>query len=340
MSVRSKIVGEEPSGPITIYDVARVAEVSPSTVSRVINRFAAIAPDTRARVEETIAKLHFVPNATARNLIMKRTETVAVVFPDMGGMYYSSVLRGVDSVIAEHNYHLLVYTTKWTASQDRARLPLNRRNSDGLIIAADAVDAALLEHIQDQHVPTVVLNHNGVGLRVPSVTVDNRHGAQLAVEHLVSRGRRCIAFIGGPEGNVDGDERIEGYHAGLAAAGIASNPALLFVANYEMDGGERAIAAWEAAGVSYDAIFAANDEMAIGAIEALGALGRRVPQDVAVVGFDDIGMASHLRPALTTVSYAIDDLGRQAARLLFRQFAGEPAEHTVIPVSLVVRASS
>ncbi len=328
-------------GPITIRDVAREASVSPATVSRVINAATSVAPETVERVRAAVEKLNFVPSAAARSLSRKKTDTIGVLFPDISGPFFPGVIRGIEEATAAAGYHLLIYSTALINTMSQPRFPLDARSTDGLIIGSDAVGEEFLRQIQAQRMPTILLHRGTYGMNLTCVTVDNRAGAQKAVEHLLSLGRRRVVHISGPADNDDAIWRERGYRETLEGAGIGYDPALVFTGSYDEENGVEVVERLIGGNVSFDAIFAANDEMAIGAIQALHANGCSVPHDVAVVGFGDIPLARYVHPALTTVHIPIEELGKRAAELLLAQIAGTPPEPmTVLPVELVIRQSS
>jgi DNA-binding LacI/PurR family transcriptional regulator len=325
----------------TIHDVAAEAAVSAATVSRVLNGTANVMPETVARVRAAVTKLNFVPNSVARNLSLRRTNTLGLLFPEISGPFFSESLRGIEAVASAGGYNLLIYSmSAHTNTSAIATVPVGAHNADGLLIMGDAVTDDFVRKLYASQVPLVLVYRSLPDLPLPSVTVENKDGARRLVEHLIGLGHRRIAFITGPQENEDTHWRARGYYEALAAHGLQADPALVVAGGFSEASGAEATRELLARGVVFSALFASDDEMAIGAMATLAAAGRRVPQDVAVVGFDDIVTARYVQPALTTVRAPTEQVGREAVRLLIAAIRGEPPPATVLlPVELVIRQS-
>jgi len=330
------------AGRATIHDVAAAAAVSVATVSRVLNGTANVMPETLARVRAAVDTLNFVPSSVARNLSLQRTNTLGLLFPEISGPFFAQSLRGIESVASAAGYNLLIYSMSAHPDINAiTSIPMGAQNTDGLLIMSDAVSDDFVRKLYAMHMPLVLVYRSLPGLPLPAVTVENKHGARRLVEHLIGLGHRRIAFINGPRGNEDSDWRACGYYEALAAHGLTHDPALAVEGGFSEETGAAGARELLARGAEFTALFAADDEMAIGAIAVLNAAGLRVPQDVAVVGFDDIVTARYIQPPLTTVRAPTEQVGREAVRLLLSAIAGAPppAQTLLLPVELVIRQS-
>lgn len=325
--------------PATIKDVARIAGVSVATVSRALNGAENVLPDTRQRILDVARELRYSPSGAARSLITRKTDTVGALLPDLHGEFFSELIRGIDQAARARGLHLLLSSSHDDADEAAAALRAMNGRVDGLVVMSPHADDDFLAQNLPHNLPAVLLNS---GVRRPSqrvFAIDNYGGAREMTEHLVRTGRRRIAFLGGPAANFEARERERGYRAGL---GKAMKPWLL-EGDFSESAGERTGAALLAmpAAERPDAVFAANDIMAIGLLGALQAGGVRVPEDIALAGFDDIPVARYVSPALTTMRVPIAALGGQALDALADALDGGGADMdaTVMPVQLVVRRS-
>ena len=335
-----------PPGPVTLEQVARVANVSRATVSRVVNGDRRVGQPVRAAVETVVRDLGYVPNRAARSLVTRRSDSVAVVIPEpttqlFGDPFFPRVLRGISDALAEEAMQLILLMPEGRADEARVERYLEAGHTDGVLLISlhggDPLPAGLRRH----GVPVVV------GGRPPGdgftyVDVDNRGGAASAVGHLIDTGRRKIATIGGPLDMAVGADRLAGYRERRTAAGMDSDEVLVEVADFTHDGGRAGMERLLRREPSLDAVFAASDLMAIGAIAALRAAGRSIPDDVAVVGFDDSQLATTTDPALTSVRQPIEEMGREMTRLLVEEIRdpGRPPRRVILDTELVVRGSS
>ena len=328
---------------VTIKEVARAAGVSVATVSRVLNASGPVHADTARRVHEVVHRLRYVPHGGARSLITSRTHTVGVVLPDLYGEFFSEVIRGLDAAARRHRYHLLVSSTHADADELAALLRAMRGRVDGLVLMSPDVDAeALAAHLPDG-LPVVLLNCAAADGAAAAIAVDNLGGASAIVRHLVALGHRRIALLAGAERNLDAQERRRGYRAALAEAGIVPPPGYEVVGDFSEAGGHAAAERLLALDPRPTAVFAANDAMAIGALSALRAAGVRVPDDIAVAGFDDIPLARYMDPPLSSVHVDIGALGERAFERLEAAVRdggrGGPVTVERFPTTLVVRGS-
>lgn len=324
--------------PATIIEVARRAGVSPSTVSRVINSSALVAPATEQRVREAIAALSFSPHPAARQLVTRRTSMIGVLLPEISGAFFPPMLKGIETGAREAGYGLLICSTQ----DNCAPRPLGEHNTDGLIVFPGSVEEAALRRLYRLDFPVVLLHQAPPpGCPYPAVTVENRSGAERLVSHLVSaHGRRRIVYLQGPEGHEDSLWRERGYRAALDAHGIPFAPELVAYGGFDEEEAAHAVEAMLLDGLEFDAVFAGDDDAAVGVIAALQQAGRAVPADVAVVGFDDVPFARFIHPPLTTVRAPIEQVGREAVRLLISSIQKRPCENRVLlPTELVFRQS-
>jgi LacI family transcriptional regulator len=312
-----------------IRDVAGASRVSVATVSRVFNDNPRVAEETRRRVLAAAARLGYWPNAIARSLITARTHAIGVVLPDLHGQFFSELIRGIDSAARQRRLHLLVSSFSPTDEDLTSALRTVRGRIDGLIVMAPDQNASSALRQSRGATPTVLINPEAEVPGCDSISIANFDGAYAMVRHLLTLGHKRIATIAGSERNIDGRERLDGYRAALEVRGNFT----------ERSGYEAAIELLERKSRP-SAVFVANDHMAVGAIGALQDNGVRVPQDVAVTGFDDVPMARYLTPTLTSVHVDILELGRRALRLVLdRDGENGGARHEVIPTTLVVRSS-
>jgi len=339
---------------VTIKDVAREAGVSVATVSRVHNESRLVNAETRRRVREVAARLGYTPHGAARSLITSRTSTIGVLLPDVYGEFFSEVIRGIDQTAQRHGYHLLISSSHDDEREIDAALRSMRGRVDGLIVMSPDMDARAAVRCLPENFPVVLLNcATNVG-NVNAIGIENFEGARAMVRHFVARGHRRIAIIAGAERNFDAAERLRGYRAALREAGIRPRAAWEVQGDFGEHSGHRAVGTLLAAHPRPTAVFAANDSMAIGALSALREAGVRVPEDVAVAGFDDIPMARYMSPPLTSVHVDISRLGERATERLLEEVRGSgsrgrrpvprqprraAARRETLPTTLVVRES-
>ena len=329
---------------VTIKDVAREAQVSVATVSRALNGRDNVAAAVRKRVEMVANRLRYSPHHAARSLSSRRTQTIGVVLPDLYGEFFSELMRGIDQVARERGLHLLVSSYHGHPEEQGAALLAMRGRVDGLLVMSPFIGNAqrLREHLGDA-MPAVLMNtalpDDGTHR---AISIDNYGGAREMTAHLVAAGHRRIAFIGGPEDNFDAAERLRGYRDALAEALPAAAPWVL-PGDFDEASGHRAGMVLLDGDAPPDAVFAANDMMALGCLYALQQGGLRVPDDVALAGFDDVPLARYVQPALTTMRVDIAELGGRALRALLEGtlVADNPAALTaLLSPRLVVRHSS
>ncbi|MGY0487117.1 LacI family DNA-binding transcriptional regulator [Streptomyces sp. WG-D5] len=335
-------------GQPTVVSIAERAGVSIASVSRVLNGIGA-RPATVEKVERAAAELGYVPNAVARSLKDGRTRQLTFAVPDIGNPVYVAMVRAIQSVAKAAGYRLLLHSTDAVAEDELAVLRgLRDRTSDGLILCPIRITDAHVEALRSAAGPVVVIGSLPRGVPVDSVRADSVEGVSLAVRHLYETGRRRIAFVNGPADTVPGRGRGEGFRKALADCGLAYDPDLVVHTEFDIESG--AAATDSLLRLKPDAVFGANDQLALGAARALHARGLRIPQDVAVAGMDDSVLAQAGWPPLTSVDLGSTERGRRAAELLLHRLnTPEPPggsrpprtpQRTTAPPRLVVRAST
>lgn len=321
----------------TIRDVARRAQVSVASVSRVLNRLGNVSEKTQTRVTDAVRELGYIPHAGARSLSLARTNAIGVVLPDFHGEFFSEIVRGMDREASRHGYMLLLSNVHAGSEQSSTAMRAMRGRVDGLIVLAPHLSEAELAEAIPVRTPTVLINTRSDAECQPSIQIDNKAGAQLVAEHLISIGRKRVVHISGAAGNIDAQERATAFRQAIESHGV---PVEIVQGDFTEESGEAAVDRLAKFGHEFDAVFAANDMMALGALQAVRRLGLRVPEDVAVVGFDDIPLARHL--GLTTVQVRITELGARAFDRLVAVLKGEedPGGQELHKPKLVIRSTT
>ena len=324
----------------TIKDVARAAGVSVASVSRALNGHESVTDATRQRILAAAGQLRYVPHAAARSLITRRTDTIGVLLPDLHGEFFSELIRGIDAGARASGRHLLISSSHGSEAEAAQALRMLQGRVDGLIVMSPHADAGVLAANLPAALPTVLLNTRVAPGTWPAFSIDNYGGAAAMMKHLFASGRRRIAFISGPDNNFDADERLRGYRDAIAARKGAIE--IVLRGDFSESSGYRAGIAICEGDEKPDAIFAANDMMALGCLFALTERGVGVPGDIALAGFDDIPIARFVTPPLTTVRVRIADLGRRAFERLDALIAADDGAKTTerLDCDLVVRQSS
>jgi LacI family transcriptional regulator len=320
----------------TIRDVARRADVSVASVSRVLNGLENVSDSTRARVTQAIAELGYVPHAGARSLSLARTNAIGVVLPDVHGEFFSEIVRGMDREAIRHGYLLLLSNLHAGGRQAASALKAMRGRVDGLLVMAPHLTEEELAASLPAGLPAMLINTRGHAGGHAGIHLDNAAGALAVVEHLVGLGRKRLVHIAGPTDNIDAQERSAAFRA---AAELAEVEFEIVQGDFSEESGEAAVAALLRSGHRFDAVFAGNDNMAIGALQALRNASIDVPSAVAVAGFDDIPVSRHL--GLTTVQVHIAELGERAiGRLLAILGGDERGEDELHRPELVIRSTT
>jgi LacI family transcriptional regulator len=327
----------------TISDVAKRAGVSPVTVSRVINNLGNVSLATREKVQQAIQELGYVPSVAARSLRSKRTHTLALVVPDITNAFWTTVARGVEDAAQSHGYSVFLYNTDETPSKQLRCLDvIASQRVDGVIIAPYDSDAGNLAKIRGRKIPAVIIDRRIEGWEVDTVCGDSISGACALVQHLIGLGHKRIAMVSGPANTSTAEDRVAGYCLAMTEAGIPLEPRLIKRGEFRSASGEQLTYQLLDEGINLTAIFAANNAIALGAIDALEKRGLRIPQDVALVCFDDFPNASRFFPFLTVAVQPAYDMGVNAAQLLLSRLDNDAnlrPRQVVLPTRLIIRYS-
>jgi LacI family transcriptional regulator len=324
-------------------DVAREAGVSLMTVSRVVNDKEDVSPTTRQRVLAVIERLDYRPSGIARGLATKRTGTLGLVMPDVANPFFADVARGAEYAAYTEGYNVFLCNTAEDPRRELAVLQsLEEKRVDGVVLCSSRLDDSELRAVIARYFAVVLVNRRLAGAEVGTVLIDDESGGQLATRHLVQAGHRAVGFLAGPPASRSSRGRIVGYRAALDSAGRPYNPDWVRHCPPTVEGGQESARELLAACPELTALFCYNDLAAVGALQACVDLGRRVPDDLAVVGFDDIPLAALVSPPLTTCRVPRYELGAQAMRLLLDQIDRHVDERSeiVLRPELIVRASA
>lgn len=325
----------------TIRDVARKAGVSIATVSRFINHTVPVSEEVAKRIQAVMVELKYVPHAAARNLATHKTNTIGLILTDISGDFFTPLVAGIEETTRQAGLNLLISTTQ-DASQDDASLHLGPHNTDGLLVFVDGLSGTRLEEVYEMGHPIVLIHRTPPEkMDIPCVTVENKAASNNIVSHLIEvHHRRKIVFLSGQKGHEDSVWRELGYRACLKTHGIPFDPNLVAPGEFDRQVAYQSIYRLITEGIEFDAVFSGDDEAAVGVLMALQSAGKRIPEDVAVVGFDDQNLSSTLTPPLTTVRAPTKDVGRIAARQLIQLIRTGQAERlTLLPTEIVIRRS-
>lgn len=332
----------------TIRDVAREAGVSVASASRALNGLSNVTDEMRSKVWAAANKLKFVPHSGARSLTRRKSDAIGVILPDLFGEYFSEIVRGIDRAAHRAGLQLLLGNMHGNAHETTVAIRAMHGRVDGLIVMPSEVDVAALTTSLPPEAPVVMLNCDSGDLSIPSVAIDNYSGAYQMTQSLVAAGYRQIAHIAGPKLNRDAQERMRGFSDAMSDL-LGVEAPLTLAGDFSEEAGAQAARLLVHGGMTVDAVFAANDMMAVGCMMALKDLKRDVPNDIAVAGFDDIPLARFVSPALTTMRVNMAELGEIAAMMLIERIknaAGgdtaptKPAQSTRIIVPEFVQRGS
>lgn len=328
--------------PITIADVAARAGVSKTTVSRVLNGKGEVDEATATRVRRVIDELGYVPSARAVGLARGRTKLVGMLVPSLTWPWMGDVLQGVVDVVETEGYGLLLFTcNRGDESMRQFASQVSAKSFDGLLVIEPEGTLDYIAGLHARGLPVVLIDDRAHQPLFPSVATTNRHGGHAAGAHLLELGRRRPLVITGPSRFGCSEERLDGFAEAYATAGLPLDPALVVEGDFTFDVGRLAVKRLIGAGIKFDAVFAHNDLSAAGAIHAIREAGLRIPDDVAVVGFDDLPLAATTEPPLTSVHQPLREMGEAAARLLLAHFDGAALPRsTVIPTTFTIRGST
>ncbi len=330
------------SNNLTILDVAREAGVSFGTVSRVLNEDKHVRVETRERVQRAIDRLGFVANRHARILAGGKSGTVGVLVPDLGTEYIGEIMRGADAELALGGYGIILYTTHRVAKKEAEYVAVCLQGmADGLLLVLPRNPSDFVGTLVKRKFPFVFIDHQGFGKDSASVSAANWQGAYEATEYLIRLGHRRIGFITGWADLKAAQDRLKGFQAALRTNHVPEDPELIFEGTFAQLDGYHGELKFLRGRNPPTAVFASNDMMAMGVIDAARENGLRVPEDISVVGFDDIYLASQVRPAITTVRQPLEKMGRVAAQMLLEimRNPGNRKDNLELPTDLVIRNS-
>jgi LacI family transcriptional regulator len=327
---------------VTIIDVAREAGVSYATVSRVINNKAHVKPAKREAVLSAMSRLGYVVNQQARSLAGGHSGVIGLLVQNLGTSWVGTIMRGVDEELDTLGYDMMLYTTHRAKSHEAAHVAaITRGVADGLLLILPRDTGSYLDSLRRRQFPYVVIDPQEIDETTPAVGVTNREGAQSATRYLIDLGHRRIGFITGNLELVSARDRLAAYRATLAEYGIPLRPELIAEGDFLQKRGFHAAQELLDLPERPTAIFASNDDTAFGVIEAARDRGLRIPEDLSVVGFDDIPEAANVHPPLTTVRQPLDQMGRAGARMLLHAIEHPEIEmrSTILPTELIIRSS-
>jgi LacI family transcriptional regulator len=333
------------SGSVTIVDVARDIGVSHATVSRVLNAHQGVKPATRQRVLEAVDRLGYVANPQARRLAGGRSHLIGLIISGLTNGYAARMLEGIEAAVSETDYDLLLYSsisrTRRQTHEGKYVERLINGLADGLLIVSPFFPDTYFEQLERHRFPYVLVDHTEPRGRHPAIFATNYQGAYEATEYLIQLGHRRIGFITGWQVHPSSHERLQGYQSALAAHNLVFDPAMVCVGDFLIDGGYQAGRKLLSMPDPPSAIFASSDDMAIGVMNAARQLGRRIPDDVSIMGFDDIHQASHVYPRLTTVSQSLEEIGAIALNMLLEYISNpdSPRRQHMMATRLVIRES-
>lgn len=327
----------------TIREVADRAGVSPTTVSHIINNTRFVSDDMRERVQVAMDELGYRPNALARSLRRGETHTIGLILPDSSNPYFAEVGHAIEATAFELGYSVVLCNSEGNSDKEAFYADvLSKRQVDGMIFFAVGDSSESVQGLLRQNVPVVVVDRDLPGVEVDAVLADNVKGGYLATHHLLEQGHARIGFIAGPPNLTPSADREAGYRQAHDEFDIQADPHLTVKGDFGFRSGQIAARQLLELTKPPTAIFACNDLMAVGVIHAAAEIGKRVPEDVAIIGFDDIELASYTVPTLSSVAQPKEELGRRAVQALFDRIRNKdiPARRVVLPTVLVVRSSS
>jgi len=330
------------SHSITIRDVARQADVSVATVSRYINHPMSLSNENAGRIHQVMKELNYVPLMAARYLATRKTGTVGLLSFTVEYGFFGPLVAGLEKALKENGYNLLIATYQAEAGGDVIP-PIGPHNADGVVVFSNTLNEERLAEWYGAHFPVVLVHRSSPqALSIPSVNVENKAASYKMVEHLIElHGRKQIVYVRGPGYQYDAQQREIGYKAALEAHSIAYDPALIIGGDYNRSGAREAMQCFlQNRPPHFNAVFAGDDDLAVSVISALQSSGLKVPEDVAVVGFDDQRFASLLVPALTTVHAPTEEVGRVAGQQMVKLLEGQKTDClSVLPTEVVYRQS-
>ena len=328
--------------PVTIRDVAQRAKVSISTVSRVLNAPGKVREDKRKKVEEAIQTLGFRPNEMARGLLKKQTGGLGVILPYVGGEFFSEFLTSIDKAAQENGFFLMISTShRNTKAMEKVLQNMSSR-VDGILVMASDGTPDMIKSLAHGPWPVIFVNTDALELGLESINFDNFAGAYKATKHLIELGHERIAMLMGPTHSYDARERLRGYRAALEDSGLPTDPALELAGDFTPEAGYTAAHKLIELDPRPTAVFGANDQSTIVLMSVVRTFGIKIPEELSVVGFDDIPASRYSAPPLTSVRVPISEVGRTAITRLVEVIREEPASPSshILPVELIIREST
>ncbi|MAM72834.1 MAG: cytochrome-c peroxidase [Tistrella sp.] len=325
----------------TLSDVARAAGLSPTAVSRYLNNQLDLPPETAARIDAAVARLRYRPNRIARRLSTGRAEAIGLAVPEIDNPFFAAFAAAAEAEAERQGYAVFLMSTRGSAEREaRALAQIAERYVDGIVMLTNRPDDGTLAGLLAGETNVVLVDEDVPGAPVPKVFVENAGGAGAATRHLIDKGHRAIAYVGGPEGLMSVGERRQGFVDAMAAAGLGVRPDLIFTGDYSRTFGHAAGLALAAMANRPTALVAGSDYIVLGLYEAMRDRGLSIPADLSVIGFDDAPFAGFIDPPLTTIRQPVAEMGRTAVAMLLARIAGDTATPVArLPVQLIERGS-
>jgi LacI family transcriptional regulator len=327
---------------VTINDVAKRSGVSATTVSHALNETRHVSAEAKRRVLETVKELNYQPNSVARSLRKKESQSFGLILPDSANQYFAEIQVGVEKAAYEKGYSVILCNTEGDLEKEKLYVKvLRNKQVDGILFISVGNQTETLKSLQESKIPIVLVDRDLPDLDIDSVIADNYQGGYLATKHLILLGHKRIGCITGPTGILASGRRIAGYKKALEESGIAFDMELIKSGDFHAASGKTAALQLLNQPQRPSAIFAFNDLMAMGAIQAAIACNRSIPRDISVIGFDDIELSSYLQPPLTTIRQPKQEMGRMAVEMLLNRIENHdlPAIKVVLPISIINRES-
>jgi len=327
---------------VTIKDIAREADVSVTTVSRVLNKKPDVGDDTRAKILKLIDEMNYNPNSVARGLVMQKTHTIGLIIPDISNPFFPQVARAIEDKAQKLGYSVIFFNTDNHLEREKKAVELFKsKQVDGLIVSLSLGNEEILKELKASNYPVVQIDRSVLNDSYPLVSIDNKNSSYQMVEYMLKKGYRKIAHISGDLNTTTARERLEGYKKAISDYGIEINEDYIIEGDYTQHSGFEAVKKLLKLKDSPTAVFAANDLSAAGVYKALFAADLKIPEDMAVAGHDDIGIASLLRPELTTMRQPKYSLGERAVSVLLKMInnSGTECEDQILKTNLIIRES-
>ena len=308
----------------TIYEVSKLAGVSLATVSRVMNNSSKVSPKTREKVESAMKELGYRPNSIAQSLASSRSNSIGVLVPMLYSPFYGEVLSGIETELRDAGKHAIITSGHSDAESEEAGIEfLLSRNCDALILYVDEISDEYLLELSQGQVPIVLMSRLVSGLDAYCINLDDELGGYLATKSVLVLGHTRLAYIAGPLWKNDSNQRLAGHKRALAEHGLDFDPQLMFEGNYQENGGRRGMEHLVPLRRSFSAVICANDEMAAGAIGVIREKGLNIPDEISIMGFDNIFFTRYFRPRLSTINHPIREMGQMAARCVLKNVYGQ-----------------